>query len=1243
MFEKDENENESPPNPTSFLDDLHPRVGLESIFGHALSSQEEYGTGKLLQDHEDGDDDGADDMQRSQDDDNASTSGRTDGTGSSLGESDQSFEVSVHASNSEGSDLHTEDSSERFSFGHGSSAFGSDIPSSDSSDDDDENSTYMPNLEGVERSSGVGLHPDVAEALLGPPVSVDDGDHTADMSLVDSTQTYFPDIDREDTGTGASFPDNEELEDHSLYRFKNHRSSLPGRSAFTPEPNESMYNDGDDSMEMTNCIGGIVDVTQQQSQTSMQEESKQASEEKSEKPPKSPAFGTPNTDWAQDDMTDMDITTPIGVGIHADSLVDMTAPFESALDDITAELSDVSAMDITQPIGAGILESQTPKLASQETSQVVSQDLLGDVDVTGEPDRASEAMDEDTQTRDDVSSSRDTNNSLMAHRTSTGLGKEIIEREGAAHRESLPSEQNNGVEMPPPSTPPRRKSRPSFSMAGDVREKRMMQSSESTAEPTSSPPSTPPRRTSHNLLGSPTPGTPRRGLATPASFTPSTKARYHVFPEIFERQLKDARPSSTAPAFNNNHTVSPETSNLAKRIARYSAGATTSFDTLLDDVSAEKRRNTFDVDTGRLAEASALKHSSSVSITASKAESVANDLRAIARTKASEAGDSGQSVQREEAASKSMVPPPPRTQEATAKITEESTAMEQDEEDEPIPLKTFLSLVGISFMDNLQSVHRRRTLLAEPKPSTTYAVEDYVKAMAILTPELDQYKSSCENAKSYIEESRSVVQDIEAKVDAENPEFFAEYLEGEPAFQEFMRERFRMIKVHSRLAATEAWYQWREDMIKIQMEAFEHNLSKLKEDRAKISGMVKEAARVHPGVVQRYKELKRQLEQARERQQAFAQCDKEQLASLAEAIEEQGNQLNLFKRKLAGKTNELMDLTQKVEQLRVVERTERAHIAAAEKTIKDHQYIKASDLARAKDQLATLQAIHLWRPLPPSSSSAAAAAAAAAAATSSTSPNASQSLAKADRVVRLVFDESLLVKVDLEKLLAGKRLEGVQITEYGGSEPDPLESFQASRRFISSIPAPKPKPLAEFVGLLRDFITEVVEKYKTETTIQRIMADVSTFWMRVKHIRHEIQLIRAHHVVDLVAGSRENLEELQQSQNDHSPSVAPFPSPPHHPVTRQHNEPIVVLDIRVRFNVPISGKRDQPAKFYVWFTFTLNDLLSFPAPDSFSWRIEIVHGEINVEPIRAAIGLHSKDGGFGVLQKICQVIRQLLM
>jgi len=140
----------------------------------------------------------------------------------------------------------------------------------------------------------------------------------------------------------------------------------------------------------------------------------------------------------------------------------------------------------------------------------------------------------------------------------------------------------------------------------------------------------------------------------------------------------------------------------------------------------------------------------------------------------------------------------------------------------------------------------------------------------------------------------------------------------------------------------------------------------------------------------------------------------------------------------------------------------------------------------------------------------------------------------------------------------------------------------------------------------------VAAKYKPGTAIGKILSDVSQFWTKICLIRRDVELVRAHHVVDLVAGSAENLKELEANQS---------------PLQRRQvgaGSPIVVLDIRVRFTGPIVSARrssrvpdgrppleeEEPVKFYLWFTFTLSDLLSFPGPNSFTWRLELVYGNI---------------------------------
>jgi len=166
-------------------------------------------------------------------------------------------------------------------------------------------------------------------------------------------------------------------------------------------------------------------------------------------------------------------------------------------------------------------------------------------------------------------------------------------------------------------------------------------------------------------------------------------------------------------------------------------------------------------------------------------------------------------------------------------------------------------------------------------------------------------------------------------------------------------------------------------------------------------------------------------------------------------------------------------------------------------------------------------------------------------------------------------------------------------------------------------------------------MTLITSTYKAGTAISKILSDISTFWTKISLIRRDIELVRTHNVVDIVAGSEENLKELERNKAQIAQPPAPPPRQvPGSPITT----PIVLLDIRVRFTGPILGARrsernrttttgasqengagghrnghgrpahEEPVKFYLWFTFTLNDLLNFPGPSSFTWRLEVVYG-----------------------------------
>ncbi|KAF9580120.1 hypothetical protein BGW38_003357, partial [Lunasporangiospora selenospora] len=1103
---------------------------------------------------------------------------RTEGSigSNSDSEKERSFEINVHAGNSpENSGTITNLNILRFT---ASSSSGRKVktPFDDGdmdqgSSSEDEDGHYYPDVSLMKRSSGIGLIKGDRDSILGPQIllgnSQDQGSSLDAPRRID--EVFAADEADGFMGDEASMTsqDFHSVNDSINILIQRRRSSVQEAALAEPETlDQDLSQQHSTSNQITEGFGkgefvassggsdrfGEMGSSQSQSQsqshTSEQQQHGQettlsqehmASGSPSQGEPPSPTDDVleqqdssqslrgllpPQTigyvdelDGAErfggDEDTDMDITAPIGAGIHELAQEQPPLAFDQAADH-TAVFSDLGTpMDMTQTIGAGILETN---LELEPTTPLDSVE-----------------------------------NVLML---------------------TTPSPQSDAVDPEPsiPTTPTRAPRRQSDVFDNDNEGDDGFMSQDHTADFTQSIsqiPSTPPRRVSLLRGGNASPTmTPRRGLSTPGRFTPTVKERFNIFPEIMERQLQNMESALTTPDRLSNQR---------------------------EQLSMEIETLEYDIEDGR-----------------SQQEDLGDDDVTQDIDMLDAAEDEGDSVD------------------------EDST-----EELPPITLKKFLHLVGISFLDNLVANTRRRTIPHHPgnddASQTKYNIGDLVKATTLAMAEIDAYQNGSKIIKEYIDESRESIQTMERRMNKENPDFFRDFREGDSDYKEFIKDRFKLIKVHCKLDATQMWSIWRTDLYNFHQEILEYHHSKLSQDKTRLAGVASTLAPHRGTLASRHEELKRQLEQARERQSAFLQCDKDQLASLAEAIEEQGTQLEQFKLNLAKRKKEHAEILSKVDQLKLVEKSTKTRIVAAEKTIQEHQYVRPEDLARAQQLLGLIQSTHLWETHRPMTNSLKA--------------------TKADpAVLEFVYDRSIKASIDVSKL--GRDPKAIQVTEFeqGGAADEKNQALMTSSRQLVSISAFMPKKrrtISEYSGLLRDFTTLIASKYKIGTSISKVLSDIAQFWTKVNLIRREIELVRTRNVVNLVAGSEENLRELEEDgEGSSSPSKKvskPKPGP---------NTPLVVLDIRLRFtrfgprkssNGEEGGENDEedevePLKFYVWFTFTLNDILSFPARNSFTWRLELVYGDISHDEISKVIGPSLKQGGYTVLSDICTNINTLL-
>ncbi|KAF9415552.1 hypothetical protein BGZ94_000067 [Podila epigama] len=1191
MFERDEKEDENPKT-TSYLEGLIPKASFDTPFTPFTFGSEPNRNNS--NDNNNNKDAGAVDsiVEPSADqtldaynEQNTTTDNESELNGSRR----RSFEVNVYPSHSEstGSSSVTRTSHSMLDSSDGDSGkspFDDDIDEGISSDDNDDSSLFSVSLRRTSQmDSDAVLGPRLPPGTLSRSTSADYGEQDSGLQE-DSEDLSMLGMDFKDPG------------DSLILNFRKHRSSIPEpstgpmlRGPFSTRGGSAMEEIHSDSRRSSLNNGPLSE----------------------------------HSGLVTDEDTDMDITSPIGAGIHAISRELPPASFKQDEEHTDIYTDGELTMDMTMPIGSGIVEANKSFTSTKNARLSLE---------NHQSSSGAEASAADTQ-------------SIPS--TNLEPGQNTVNYNG-----NKPSNTNNDMNGGGAAT-----------SATDIQ-----------------PPSTPPRRVSLLLrTANSSSSTPRRGLDTPGRFTPTVRARFNIFPEVLERQLKNVESSSTgvgkwpflSKIYHPSH-VSPETSNLAKRIARYSTGASFSApDRFQDKIAASQNRESMDIDpvfpSVELQSDVDSIFNESIALVGSQLSQSTQPTQPSQVSQPSQLSQSSQPSQPSQLSQPSQPSqlsqplPPTRPHDVAENVAEEAEAVEDESITEdsfseypPITLEKFLSLIGASFLDNLSVSTRRRTIPHRPKDDkgSPYKMADFVKATLVPTAELNSYKEGCRIMKAFVDESRKTTLELEAKINQNNPECFRDFLEGDMATKEFIKDRFRMIKSHCKLDATDMWNTWRSELADFHQETLEHHLQKLKEDQLKIR---KFAARLgdKAQVTARHAELKRQLEQSRERQSAFLQCDKDRLVNLAEAIEEQGTQLNQFWTILAKKKKEQADLLQKVGQLKITERNIQSKMAASQKTIEEHSYARPEDLERERMILAIVQATHRWEPFRSQSQ----------ASVFSRSPSG---------MLELVHDRILKVSIHTSKL--GKESKAIELSLLDNENSNVSSLSMASRPkvLISSFEPKKLSQIKEYAALLEDFSTMIGPMYKVGTALNKILSDISQFWAKVTLIHRAIELVRAHHVVDLVVGSAENLKELEQGQQTKTLNGDDRSNGTRASKTSlvDGSTPIVLLDIRVRFTGPPAGRQRrsarlqrggghhsehvmdmknghhqemaEPVKFYLWFTFTLNDLLRFPAADAFTWRLEVVYGNISREKMAEVVTPCVKRGGYNVLSDICASVNQLL-
>ena len=196
---------------------------------------------------------------------------------------------------------------------------------------------------------------------------------------------------------------------------------------------------------------------------------------------------------------------------------------------------------------------------------------------------------------------------------------------------------------------------------------------------------------------------------------------------------------------------------------------------------------------------------------------------------------------------------------------EEPRAQEQ----EKIPLQTFLNMTNIHFIELSTTKRRHTTATAVPlRPSQetqTNALESCFAAAATTLPLLELYQHATRELKSYISSGRRIIRSIEDETLEAQPPLFQEYVDARPDVRMVMDNQFRNGKTNARLQSKEGWYTWRGQLVDGLRGGLEGILKGMQDDAENLSGQERVLERTVPLLLQRHAELEAREKALRQR------------------------------------------------------------------------------------------------------------------------------------------------------------------------------------------------------------------------------------------------------------------------------------------------------------------------------------------------------------------------------------------
>ncbi|PIG69311.1 hypothetical protein AARAC_006757 [Aspergillus arachidicola] len=161
--------------------------------------------------------------------------------------------------------------------------------------------------------------------------------------------------------------------------------------------------------------------------------------------------------------------------------------------------------------------------------------------------------------------------------------------------------------------------------------------------------------------------------------------------------------------------------------------------------------------------------------------------------------------------------------------------------------------------------------------SSASKFDDCVAAGFCTVPMLELYQHSCRELKSYISEGRQVIRSIETETYAENPPLFREYMTAPPDIRLLMDNQFRNVKTHARLLSKATWYEWRMKLLEGLKDGLNRHVEEMRGDDELLSKHEILLGGVVPALVEKHSSLEEQATSLQQLADEIENCDQDAL------------------------------------------------------------------------------------------------------------------------------------------------------------------------------------------------------------------------------------------------------------------------------------------------------------------------------------------------------------------------------